>query len=216
VAIFYADENVSLALNDALRTYGHEVFTTRDERRLGAADSGQLLYAAERGWIVLTHNQGRFRPAPRRLASLGACVAYRTRTRRDHRPRTSSAAAPHGTCHAGSRPLQSVSGREYPFRLEACDGMDTKSAIVNAIGHPHMKRVQSSFRWLMRLLLHAQSGGWYTRASPRRAAPQTCADVSEMQVGSHCAAQCRTRRFGTRRGETVVGLAAVGLPIAPE
>jgi hypothetical protein len=56
VAIFYADESISFALNDALRFHGHTVFTTRDERRLGATDGSQLLYAAERGWIVLTHN----------------------------------------------------------------------------------------------------------------------------------------------------------------
>jgi len=158
---------------------------------------------------------GALRAAPRRLASLGACVACRTRTRGDHRPRTSSAPAPHGTCHTGQQPLQSVAGREYPFRLEACNGMDTKSATVNPIGHPHMKRAQTSFYWTAKPLLHAQSGGWYTPASPRRAAPQTCADVSEMQVGSHRVAQCRTRGFGTRLGETVVGSAAVGLPIAP-
>jgi hypothetical protein len=60
VTIFYADENISFALNDALRSYGHVVFTTRDERRLGASDGSQLLYAADRGWIILTHNRADF------------------------------------------------------------------------------------------------------------------------------------------------------------
>lgn len=60
MAIFYADENISFALNDALRLQGHAVFTTRDERRLGATDGSQLLYAADRGWIVLTHNRADF------------------------------------------------------------------------------------------------------------------------------------------------------------
>jgi hypothetical protein len=60
VAIFYADENILFALNDALRFHGHAVFTTRDERRLGATDGSQLLYAADRGWIVLTHNRSDF------------------------------------------------------------------------------------------------------------------------------------------------------------
>lgn len=60
MAVFYVDENISFALNDALRTYGHVIFTTRDERRLGATDGSQLLYAADRGWIVLTYNRADF------------------------------------------------------------------------------------------------------------------------------------------------------------
>jgi hypothetical protein len=60
VAIFYADENISFALNDALRFHGHAVFTTRDERRLSATGGSQLLYAADRGWIVLTHHRSDF------------------------------------------------------------------------------------------------------------------------------------------------------------
>lgn len=60
MAIFYVDENVSFALNDALRAYGHAIFTTRDERRLRATDDHQLLYAAERRWAVLTHNRADF------------------------------------------------------------------------------------------------------------------------------------------------------------
>jgi hypothetical protein len=60
VAIFYADENVSSLLNDALRLYGHAIFATHDEGRSGATDGSQLLYAAERGWIILTHNRADF------------------------------------------------------------------------------------------------------------------------------------------------------------
>lgn len=60
MAIFYMDENVSSLLDDALRSYGHAVFATYDEGRAGATDGSQLLYAADRGWIVLTHNRADF------------------------------------------------------------------------------------------------------------------------------------------------------------
>lgn len=60
MATFYTDENVSSQLNDALHALGHTIFATFDEGRSGATDSNQLLYAAERGWIILTHNRADF------------------------------------------------------------------------------------------------------------------------------------------------------------
>src|SRR5262245_52605686 len=60
MAIFYADENVSSLLNDLLRSHGHVVYATYDEGRSTATDGSQLLYAADRGWIVLTRNRADF------------------------------------------------------------------------------------------------------------------------------------------------------------
>ena len=61
MAAFYADENVSLALEHLLRQRGHACATTHAEHHLGAPDSHQLLYAATRGWTLITHNRGDFR-----------------------------------------------------------------------------------------------------------------------------------------------------------
>ncbi len=60
MAIFYADENVSSLLSTALHAHGHTVFATFDEGRAGATDGSQLLYAADREWIILTHNRADF------------------------------------------------------------------------------------------------------------------------------------------------------------
>jgi hypothetical protein len=61
MAAFYADENVSLGLERLLRPRGHAFTTTHAERRLGSPDSHQLLFAATRGWTLITHNRGDFR-----------------------------------------------------------------------------------------------------------------------------------------------------------
>ncbi len=60
MATFYTDENVSSLLNDALRAFGHTVFATFDEGRSSATDGSQLLFAAEREWIILMHNRADF------------------------------------------------------------------------------------------------------------------------------------------------------------
>lgn len=61
MAAFYLDENVSLGLERLLHQRGHACTTTHGERRLGSPDSHQLLYAATRGWVLVTHNRGDFR-----------------------------------------------------------------------------------------------------------------------------------------------------------
>jgi len=61
MAALYTDENVKLALEDELRPLGHAATSTFAERRLGAPDPHQLLYAAERGWTIITHNRRDFR-----------------------------------------------------------------------------------------------------------------------------------------------------------
>ncbi|MDP9364283.1 MAG: DUF5615 family PIN-like protein [Chloroflexota bacterium] len=53
----YTDHNVSLRLTDRLRTRGFAVTTTRDLGLERATDAQQVLVAAERGWLLLTHNE---------------------------------------------------------------------------------------------------------------------------------------------------------------
>ena len=53
----YLDENVAVELAATLRRYGHSVSSAADERRLGASDAHQLLYAAQRNWVIVTHNR---------------------------------------------------------------------------------------------------------------------------------------------------------------
>jgi len=61
MAALFTDENMALALELALRDLGHLMFSTYDEGRAGAPDPHQLLYAAERGWVLITHNRRDFR-----------------------------------------------------------------------------------------------------------------------------------------------------------
>jgi hypothetical protein len=57
MASFYFDENMSLLLEMLLRVRGHLVSSTYGEGRLGSPDPHQLLFAADRGWILVTHNR---------------------------------------------------------------------------------------------------------------------------------------------------------------
>jgi hypothetical protein len=59
--VLYLDEDVSVHLVPELEVLGHEVKSTSGERRFGASDSQQLLLAAERGWVLVTHNRRDFR-----------------------------------------------------------------------------------------------------------------------------------------------------------
>lgn len=61
MAAFYLDENVSLALATALRYQGYTATSTSDERRAGASDPHQLLYAAQHHWTIVTHNRRDFK-----------------------------------------------------------------------------------------------------------------------------------------------------------
>lgn len=60
MAALYLDEEVPIALADLLRTRGHSASTTRDARRLGSSDPAQLLFAANNGLVLVTHNGGDF------------------------------------------------------------------------------------------------------------------------------------------------------------
>lgn len=57
MAVLYLDENVAVELAVVLQRYGHNACTAADGRRLGASDAHQLRYAAQRNWIILTHNR---------------------------------------------------------------------------------------------------------------------------------------------------------------
>lgn len=61
MAAFYLDEDVAGRLAQLLIERGHTVATTEQERRKGAPDARQLLYAAERGWVLLTNNGDHYR-----------------------------------------------------------------------------------------------------------------------------------------------------------
>ncbi len=54
---FYLDEDVAEEVASLLADRGHFVTTTRRERRKGAPDPRQLLFAAGRGWILVTSNR---------------------------------------------------------------------------------------------------------------------------------------------------------------
>ena len=56
MAYFYLDNDVATRVADELRTFGHAAVTTRSLHRGHTRDEQQLLYAAEHGWIVVTHN----------------------------------------------------------------------------------------------------------------------------------------------------------------
>ena len=55
------DGDVAVPLAALLIGSGYPTRTTRDERRLRARDHDQLMFAARRGWVLVTHNRGDFR-----------------------------------------------------------------------------------------------------------------------------------------------------------
>ncbi|MHB8647089.1 MAG: DUF5615 family PIN-like protein [Thermomicrobiales bacterium] len=60
MAGFFLDEDVSADLPDLLRTYGHIVTDVHSEQREGVPDPRQLLFAADRGLTMITHNRRDF------------------------------------------------------------------------------------------------------------------------------------------------------------
>jgi hypothetical protein len=60
MADFYLDHNVADEIAKLLRTRGHEAVAARDLHLERAKDDEQLLTAAQRGWILVTHNQDDF------------------------------------------------------------------------------------------------------------------------------------------------------------
>lgn len=57
---FYFDENIQEALDDALKTRGVDVLTTKQTGNMGVEDIRQLAYAAEKGRTILTYNKRDF------------------------------------------------------------------------------------------------------------------------------------------------------------
>src|SRR5437868_5638451 len=60
MAALYLDEDIPVALADLLHARGHRAITTRHERHLGSPDPEQLLFAANGGLALVTHNRGDF------------------------------------------------------------------------------------------------------------------------------------------------------------
>jgi hypothetical protein len=60
VARLYLDSDVSRWLAPLLRAAGHDATTAHAEGRRGASDDEQLLFAAQEGRVLLTHNRADF------------------------------------------------------------------------------------------------------------------------------------------------------------
>lgn len=61
MAQLYLDEDIPVAVAGGLTAAGHLTRTTVAVGRLGRWDADQLLYAADQGWIMVTHNRRDFR-----------------------------------------------------------------------------------------------------------------------------------------------------------
>lgn len=57
MAQLYLDEDVPVAVAALLAAAGHPARTTVAAGRLGRWDAEQLLYAADQGWTLVTHNR---------------------------------------------------------------------------------------------------------------------------------------------------------------
>ena len=60
MASFYTDHDVALQVALLLRQIGHTAITARDLGLERAGDDEHLLTAAQRGWILVTHNRQHF------------------------------------------------------------------------------------------------------------------------------------------------------------
>jgi hypothetical protein len=58
---FYLDENFPVAVAAQLRRQGFVATTADEESTKGATDPFQLIFAADRGWVLVTHNRSDFR-----------------------------------------------------------------------------------------------------------------------------------------------------------
>ncbi len=56
MASFYLDNDIARECADELRAHGHDVIMTRELGRARATDDEQLLFAAQQGRILVTHN----------------------------------------------------------------------------------------------------------------------------------------------------------------
>ena len=54
--VSYLDEDVDVDLVTAVRNKGYEAYSVRDVGRRTLSDSEQLKFAADRNWMLVTHN----------------------------------------------------------------------------------------------------------------------------------------------------------------
>jgi predicted MPP superfamily phosphohydrolase len=60
VSALYLDEDVAAVIAPMLRARGHAARTVLEERRTGLSDRAQLEFAADRGWVLVSHNREDF------------------------------------------------------------------------------------------------------------------------------------------------------------
>jgi len=58
--LLYLDEDVAAVLARMLTARGYPAVTTPSAGRIGSTDREQLLFAVERGWMLVTHNRADF------------------------------------------------------------------------------------------------------------------------------------------------------------
>ena len=56
----FLDEDVDLIVADIIRSHGFYAVATQDVDRKKSPDDDQFRYAAENGYVILTHNRGDF------------------------------------------------------------------------------------------------------------------------------------------------------------
>lgn len=69
--MLYLDEDVAAVLARMLAARGYPAVTTPDAGRIGATDREQLLFATEKGWMLVTHNRADFVRLAQELAADG-------------------------------------------------------------------------------------------------------------------------------------------------
>lgn len=58
--LLYLDENIQISLADALRMRGVDVLTTQEAGNIGLRDEEQLIFAREKGRVLLSYNKRDF------------------------------------------------------------------------------------------------------------------------------------------------------------
>ena len=67
----YTDEDVNVLLGELLTRRGFRALSARDAGQLGKSDSDQIAYAAEVGFVILTHNRADFEELHRQYLADG-------------------------------------------------------------------------------------------------------------------------------------------------
>lgn len=60
MAALYLDQNVAIETAALLRQSGHQAYAVRELNRLDADDDDHLLFVAQKGWTLVTHDREDF------------------------------------------------------------------------------------------------------------------------------------------------------------